>query len=218
MNCINQILLDLDGPLLDGKTKHYHCYRTILEKFEFKPIGFDEYWERKRNRENRRILLNMSGAEEIYDDFLSSWLDLIESPEMLALDKLQEGAVDCLRTWKEHGFQLNLVTMRRNSQATKEQLIKLKLSPLLDAVLVSNHDDGGFGKAEAVRRMFPGKLFTEHALWIGDTEADWDAAKSLGCGIVLLSNGLRNEAYLKTLDGAVVRPSIALIENEVLRN
>jgi phosphoglycolate phosphatase-like HAD superfamily hydrolase len=216
MSNIKQIFLDLDGPLLNGKERHYFCYRSILERFGFKPIGIDEYWETKRALVNRRDLLKMSGAEVIYDDFLAAWLLMIESPDVLVLDKVQEGAVDCLRSWKAQGIGLTLVTMRKNRQAVEEQLTRLKLRPLLDAVLVCDHADGGDGKADAVRSMFQGKLIKEHTLWIGDTEADWEAAKSLGYGVVLLSNGLRNEAYLRSLQGAVVKPSIASLKDEVM--
>lgn len=211
MSDIKQIFLDLDGPLLDGKERHYFCYRSILERFGFEPIGIDEYWENKRARGNRKDLLNMSGAGEIYDDFLSAWLALIESPEVLALDKVQEGAVDCLRDWKEQGIELVLVTLRKDRQAVEEQLTRLKLRPLLDAVLVCAHANGGGGKADAIRKMFPGASFEENALWIGDTEVDWEAARSLGCNIVLVANGLRCEEYLGTLKSAMIVPSISSI-------
>jgi phosphoglycolate phosphatase len=216
MSAIKQIFLDLDGPLLDGKERHYFCYRSILEKFGFKPIGLDEYWETKRALVNRLDLLKMSGAGDIYDDFLAAWLKMIESPDMLALDKVQESAIECLRSWKESGIKLTLVTMRRNKEALEKQLKLTGLHQFLDAVLVCNHDNGGEGKADAVRKYFPDSQF-ESALWIGDTEADGEAANSLGCAVVLLSNGLRNATYLKTVQGAIVRPSIASLKNEILR-
>lgn len=216
MSAVKKIFLDLDGPLLDGKERHYHCYRSILERFGFKPIGIDEYWKKKRALVNRRDLLSMSGAEEIYDDFLAAWLTLIESPDMLALDKVQEGAVDCLRSWKEQGIELTLVTMRKNKSALEEQLKSTGLRQHLDTVLACDHADGGVGKADAVRKCFQGKVNKGDTLWIGDTEADWDAATSLGCSVVLLSNGLRNEAYLRSLQGAVVKPSIASLKDNVL--
>ena len=216
MSYIKQIFLDLDGPLLDGKERHYHCYRSILEKFGFKPIGIDEYWEKKRALVNRRDLLSLSGAEVIYDDYLAAWLATIESPKMLALDKVQEGAVDRLRGWREQGIELVLVTLRKDKQALEEQLKLLGLRQFLDMVLVCDHAEGGEGKADAVRNFLQGKTLIENALWIGDTEADWEAAKSLGCGVVLLSNGLRNEAYLKSLEGVVVKSSITSLKDEVL--
>lgn len=205
MSHIKQIFLDLDGPLLDGKERHYHCYRSVLEKFGFKPIGIDEYWEKKRAMVNRRVLLSMSGAEEIYDDFLAAWLTMIESPDMLALDKVQESAVDCLRSWKEQGIELTLVTLRKNKQALDEQLKSTGLRQFLDTVLVCDHAEG---KADTVRRLFQDKTIVEDALWIGDTEADWEAANSLGVDVVLVSNGLRNKEYLIKMKGALVVPSI----------
>ncbi len=211
MSHIKLIFLDLDGPLLDGKERHYHCYRGILERFGFKPIGIDEYWEKKRALINRRDLLKMSDAEKIYDDFLAAWLSMIESQDMLAFDKVQDGAIDCLRSWKEQGIELTLVTMRKNRQALEEQLELTGLRQFFYAVLVCNHAEGGEGKAEAARCFYQSKVDIENALWIGDTEADWEAARSLGCKIVLVANGLRSEEYLGTLKNALVVPSISSI-------
>lgn len=216
MKDIKQIFLDLDGPLLDGKERHYQCYRSILERSGFTPIGIDDYWENKRAMVNRRDLLDMSGAGMIYDDFLTAWLSMIESPDMLAFDKVQVGALDCLRSWKEQGIELVLVTMRKNRQALEEQLELTGLRHFLDDVLVSDHADGGVGKADTVRNLFQGTFNKDCALWIGDTEADWEAANSLGCRVVLLANGLRSEAYLKSLQGSVVKQSITSLKDFVL--
>lgn len=215
MKVVKQIFLDLDGPLLDGKQRHYQCYRRVLESFGFKPIGLDEYWEGKRALVNRWDLLNMSGAGDIYDGFLEVWLSMIEAAEMLALDRVQQDAIECLRCWKKQGIELSLVTMRKNKSALEEQLISTGLRNFLDTVLVCDHADGGVGKAEAALKLFRGDLRKEDAVWIGDTEADWEAAKSIGCDIVLLSNGLRDEAYLRTLPGAIVKPSIGSLKNIV---
>jgi phosphoglycolate phosphatase-like HAD superfamily hydrolase len=212
MNDARQIFLDLDGPLLDGKAKHYYCYQSILMKYGFKPINVDKYWEMKRARVNRRELLSISGAEEIYDDFLASWLEIIESPEALAFDKVQEGAFDCLHDWKKRRIPVILVTRRKNKQALEEQLKRLELRSFLDAVLVCDHG-GGSGKADAVRKMYPAQIYSENTLWIGDTEDDWEASISLGCKVVLLSNGLRNEEFLGSLEGALVRPSIVSVKD-----
>lgn len=218
MHEIKKIFLDLDGPLLDGKERHYQCYRNILESSGFKPIGIEEYWGKKRALLNRRDLLNISGAEEIYDDFLAAWLSMIETPDMLALDKVQEGAIDCMRIWREQGVELVLVTMRKNMRALEEQLLSTGLRQFLDAVLVSSHAEGGEGKANRVRDTYSTKQFVKNALWIGDTEADWSAAQSLGCDVVLVSNGLRNEEYLKSLGSSKVIPSIKSLKNEESRS
>lgn len=215
MSNIQQIFLDLDGPLIDGKERHYFCYKSILEKFGFIPLGIDEYWEKKRSLVNRNDLLRLSGAENIYDDFLAEWLLIIESPDALAFDKVQDGAKDKLFNWKKQGLNLVLVTMRNNKQALEVQLIALGLNTLLNTVLFSNRESGGVGKANAVRHHFENEglaVQEEKSFWVGDTEADWEAAQSLGCSIVMVANGLRCEEYLNTLNNAQVVSSINLVD------
>jgi phosphoglycolate phosphatase-like HAD superfamily hydrolase len=212
MNLIKQIFIDLDGPLLDGKEKHYFCYQTILKNYDFEPIPIDEYWKKKRALFGRRDLLSLSGAEIIYDKFLITWLDMIESPEALALDKLQKEVINCLQIWSAKKIKLILVTMRKNKSSLEDQLTLIGLRPFLDAVLVCDHADGAEGKADVVRNNYPGYDFKDNSLWIGDTEIDWAAAQSLRCKCILLENGLRNGDYLRSLKSAVVKESIVSLK------
>ena len=212
MKDLTHIFLDLDGPLLDGKERHYFCYQQILKASAHTPLEIEQYWNYKKACGDLRGLLKMSGAEEIFDSFLTAWLSLIESPEALAFDKVQSGAIENLTGWKERGINLVLVTMRKQRQALYRQLDGLKLRPLLNAVLICEHDDGGRGKAAAVQELHSNASLAGRAVWIGDTEVDWEAAQTLGCRVVLVSNGLRDEACLQSLNGAVVVPSIASVE------
>jgi phosphoglycolate phosphatase-like HAD superfamily hydrolase len=211
MRHTKRIFIDLDGPLLDGKEKHYYCYRSIIEKFGFQPIDLEAYWKEKKSKLNRIELLKLSGAESIYSEFITSWIVLIESPEALSLDKVQKGAISCLKKWKRLGIELHLVTMRKNIRALEEQLNITGINKFINAIFVSDHEDGGVGKADVVRNNLHGKQFKHQTWWIGDTEADWEAARSLGCKIFLVSNGLRNEKYLGTLKNGIVIPSINAI-------
>ncbi|HMS83257.1 MAG TPA: HAD hydrolase-like protein [Nitrospira sp.] len=206
MNGIERIFVDLDGPVLDGKKRHYFCYRSILERSGYVPIGIDEYWGKKRAQIDRKALLRLSGAEGIYADFLAAWLLLIESPGALVLDEVQDGAAECLHGWKEQRLELVLVTMRRSKQALEDQLKLLGLYPIFNTVVVCDPINGS--KAGEVLKIYHDERLGEHSLWIGDTEADWEAAQALSCNIVLVANGLRCEDYLGTLKGALVVPSI----------
>ena len=87
MSALRQIFLDLDGPVLDGKERHYFCYRKILKKLGFEPVGIDEYWASKREKGNRRDLLKRSGAERAYDKFFAEWIFPRNAyPKMAAYD------------------------------------------------------------------------------------------------------------------------------------
>src|SRR5262249_1152691 len=119
---VRTVILDLDGPLLDGRDRHYACYRGILEAAGYVPGDADRYWEMKRNRAERRAHLAASGAEAIYEEFQRAWLDRIEAPELLALDRVQPGAPDVLGRWKDRGIQLVLATFRRHPDRLLDQL------------------------------------------------------------------------------------------------
>lgn len=205
---VKRIFLDLDGPLLDGRQKHYNTYKKILDYYGYKPIDIEAYWNKKRASLNRRDLLNLSGAIDIYDDFLKDWIALIETPEMLAFDLVQEGAIDCLIEWKKKELTVTLVTMRKNKRGLEGQLAALGLKRYLDMVLVCDHAQGGEGKAATVRGMFPDVDLTRNSVWIGDTEVDWEAAGILKCPIFLVSNGIRDQEYLKSLGGGFIAASI----------
>ena len=211
-----RIMLDVQpAPMHPKNGDGGTCYQTILRTFGVEPIGMNEYWDLKRARINRRELLAMSGAAQFYDQFLARWMEMIEQSSSLALDIVQEGVISRLQEWKRRGAGFYLVTMRRDKQALEDQMVDLNLRPLLDEVMIVDHTLGGEGKASAVRKRFPGKEIDGDCIWIGDTEADWEAGGSLGCRVILLFNGLRDEAYLRSLKGAVVRPSIAALSNDV---
>ena len=67
----------------------------------------------KRKRLSRKELLAISGASDIYDTFLSEWIQNIEQKQYLELDKVQTGAIAQLQKWNKIGLNIFLVTMRK---------------------------------------------------------------------------------------------------------
>lgn len=192
------IVLDLDGPILDGRLRHHECYRRILETAGVRPLPLDRYWALKRERVDRRRLLAESGAEALYDTFLASWLATIETPELLAFDRVQPGALETLRAWKDAGVPLALVTARRAEAELQDQLAALGLRPLFAAIVATPFAETGEAKASAFTARLGGAAPCRG--WIGDTEIDVDAARRLGVPSVAVTCGLRTAAYLQSLD------------------
>ena len=192
----NTIVLDLDGPLLDGRLRHYACYRSILEERGYVLVDEETYWRGKRARQNRRELLEASSAGEFYEEFLEQWIRRIEQPEMLALDRLQPDVLEILGNWKNQGATLVLATMRNNERNTLGQLESLGLASLLDEILITGSDDGGAGKSGGVARFLSNHP-TDHAIWVGDTEVDIQAARALGITAYAVTCGLRNREQLE---------------------
>lgn len=192
---ISTIVLDLDGPLLDGRLRHYSCYSGILKEQGFIPLDINSYWDGKRSRMDRRTLLKKSEAVEFYDEFLREWRQRIELPALLALDQLQPDVLSILSEWKDSEIELVIATMRNHASNAVDQLTSLGVMPLVNQVFVTGSDDGFGGKVEAVRRVLSGKL-PRTALWVGDTEVDIHAARSLGIPVCALTCGLRTQELL----------------------
>jgi phosphoglycolate phosphatase len=195
---IQFVILDLDGPILDGKFRHYACYSQILMEQGYTPISLESYWQMKREQVNRRGQLAASGAESIYEQFLLAWLELIEQPQFLKLDRPQPGIIDKLQQWRNSGIQLILVTLRRYPKRLQAQLVDLGLDTLLDYVLPCDHQLGGNGKVAQVKKVVP-LVSPENSIWIGDTEVDVEAARLFRCPIWAVTCGLRTELYLASL-------------------
>jgi phosphoglycolate phosphatase len=204
---IQNVILDLDGPLLDGKMKHYTCYSEILRGLNYEPIGMDAYWQMKRERVGLAETLAASAAGAISERFKASWLELIEQPRFLALDRLQPCALSKLRKWRELNLRLILVTQRQHAEHLKSQLVTLGLASVLNDVIVCRHSEGGRGKVQRLQQAIP-NISPEDCVWIGDSEIDVEAANSLGCPIWAVACGIRTADYLESLGADFVVPDI----------
>jgi phosphoglycolate phosphatase-like HAD superfamily hydrolase len=195
---INTIVLDLDGPLLEGMYRHYQCYSDILTEQGFVPISMPRYWEMKRNRIDRRQLLSLSKASNIYDLFLFEWLRRIETKKYLALDQLQTGVIDILQDWGENRKRLLLATMRNNSVNLHWQLRELGIAQFFNEIVVVGSGEAGANKSVKIKLLL-NNVSLDETIWIGDTEVDIHAARELGVKICALTCGLRASEYLASL-------------------
>jgi phosphoglycolate phosphatase len=206
------IILDLDGPVLDGKRRHYQCYKDILLEQGHAPIAIETYWEMKRNRIDRYEMLGLSDAESFYDDFLTTWMDRIEEKKYLSLDRLQIGAIRKLQNWKAAGVTLILATLRNNEDNLNWQLSALKLLPLLDKIIAvgTGTKEINMDKAKAVVRYIE-QINRDNVLWVGDTEVDILAARALDVKVCAVGCGLRTLEYLATLKPDFLVPGLCSI-------
>lgn len=207
--------MDLDGPLLDGKLRHYRCYSDILLKHGFEPQSIENYWKLKRARKSRREILLLSKALHIYNLFLSEWLDRVEGLDYLQFDCVQKAASKQLRKWRESGRRIFLVTMRSNRENLMEQLKLTGLLSYFDKIVVCKHVEGGAGKASQLLKEVP-SIEPQFSIWIGDTEADFDASRCMKCFSCLVVNGLRNREYLTALGPEFLKDDISQVNmNEI---
>jgi len=198
MIVIKTVVLDLDGPLLDGMYLHYQCYSDILTTRGFDPIPMHQYWEIKRNRLDRWQLQLLSNSAGIYHEFLAAWMGRIETKEYIALDRLQNHVVDILRDWKKSKIYLLLTTMQNNAANLHWQLGELGIAQFLDEVVVVGRSQAGASKLAKFRPLLNDIRLNE-VVWVGDTEVDIYAAREMVVEVCALPCGLRAEEYLASL-------------------
>jgi phosphoglycolate phosphatase-like HAD superfamily hydrolase len=203
------VVLDLDGPILECKARHYACYRDVCGRHGLNPLTPDEYWKRKRRRADSKDIFRASGATGDEELLLRSWIERVEEQTYLALDTLQPGAHETLAFWAANGARLLLATLRRNPDGLQEQLDSLGLTHLFEGIVVCDPSLGAKGKADAVARRARGTDLRA-STWIGDTEVDADAAGLLQCSkVFLVTCGIRDEESLRSLNVGEVIENLA---------
>jgi phosphoglycolate phosphatase-like HAD superfamily hydrolase len=208
---IDTVVVDLDGPILDVRRRHYRCYAGILAEHGYPAVAPDRYWAMKRRRVEPRRLLAASGAEALHGRFQRAWRERIEGHDLLALDRAQPGARRRLREWHDRRVRLILATLRHHPDRAAEQVGRLGLSGLFWRIVVSADAMGGAGKGRAVLREVPW-LDPARCLWVGDTEADAEAAAVVGCRAWLVICGIRSKELLAPLAPGRVAARLAGVD------
>ncbi len=195
------LFLDLDGTLLDDTQRHYASYVDILGLPDLRgvPIPEKEYWGLRREGKPVDDILRASRLFPTkFKLFGERFADRVETPEMLALDTVREGVETALGKLYTK-TPIVLVTQRRDGTELKNQLARLKLAKFFAEVLFGappvgrrvTKDDRWQHKAGLLRARY--KLLPTQAMFIGDTEHDVKAARSLGFEVWLVEGGHRTK-------------------------
>lgn len=192
----DNVFIDLDGTVLDGKQRHYRCYCSIIKDYNGIPLDIEMYWKLKRGRISALDLLKLSQCNMTSTDFIKIWIEKIERKEFLQFDILKEGASEKIIQFREAAERINLVTMRKNKENLFWQLKNLGIFRLFDEIIVANET-----KEAALSRFRK-----SYSVIIGDTEADIYAAEKLDFIFLGIENGLR---YPKIFKGKKSYPEFA---------
>lgn len=207
------IILDLDGTILEGKLRHYQCYYDILSQLQKKTLPLTTYWQLKRRGYKLPQILQLTQADDQVNTFSQYWLENIEAKKYLQLDELFPEVMTILQQWRQQGIKILLTTLRKNSENLYWQLDYLKIVSLFDQVIVA---------ASATEKAMGAKKFITpdeaQSLWIGDTEVDYQAAKQLNVPVCLVSSGLREQEFLQALQPQFLADNIAAFAKKLVIN
>jgi phosphoglycolate phosphatase-like HAD superfamily hydrolase len=199
------IFWDLDGPILDVSGKYYAVYRDLVRARGGVPLEREDYWNRKRTRESDEAILALSGLHGWTEEYRELRRTRIETDAYAALDRVWP-PIPALLARLAHSWTLVLVTLRNERAPLLRQLDRLALRPHFRSIITAAGEGGdgkrGQLKAAAVR----GALGTvpSQGWFIGDTETDSVAGRSLGMRTALVTFGIRTRERLEQLSPDVL--------------
>jgi phosphoglycolate phosphatase-like HAD superfamily hydrolase len=195
------LFLDFDGTLLDDTARHYATYVELLSQPDLRglPIPEREYWGlRRENKPVDDILRRSRLFPTKFKQFAERFAERVETPEMLMLDKVRPGTETALGKLYTK-TPIVLCTQRRDGDALKNQLASVGLDKYFAEVLFGapkpgrrvTKDDRWQHKASLIKARY--RILPQNALYIGDTENDVQAARSLKFEVWLVEGGHRTK-------------------------
>jgi phosphoglycolate phosphatase-like HAD superfamily hydrolase len=211
------LFIDLDGTILDVTARHYATYLEVLSMADMRgaPIPQKEYWGLRREAKPLEELLKMSRLFPTkLKTFMERFEQRIETPEMLALDTVRTGTETALGKLYTK-TPIILITQRKDPGNLESQLASLKIRKYFAEVLSGAPDKGRRvdkdarwkHKAGLIRARY--RMLPTEALYIGDTETDVKAAKSVGFEVHLLEGGHRTKELQIKADPDRIAPDLA---------
>ena len=190
----NSLAFDFDGTLVNCKTRQTEVLRSILRRKECNmlQLDFNKWWKYKTNGSSTfDALVKMKVSGEIAKYISKSWIDIIENPEWLDLDKLNDNVIPLLSQLNNSNKPTFIVTARKSEYFFLNQIKKLSIDQHFNKYFVVDPNQSKEQKIEILRKLKP-------SLFIGDTENDFFSANESGVKFIAVSSGQRSKQFLSS--------------------
>ena len=198
------VIFDLDGTLLNTLDDLRDSVNAVMKKYGYPQHSLDQIRTFVGNGIGKLMERSVPGGreneqfEQAFADFKSYYTDHCQIKT-----KPYDGVVDLMKCLSEQGFKLAIVS-NKNDAAVKE----------LNEIYFSRYTNAAIGERKGVRRKpAPDSVYAaldqlgsdiEKAVYIGDSDVDYEAAVHCGMDCILVSWGFRDRELLESFDGAVV--------------
>jgi phosphoglycolate phosphatase len=230
------IFCDFDGPIVDVSDRYYSTYHQALTDtaqfyralspqrstdldfpLKLTILSKAQFWQMKQNRVPDLEIAHQSGltVEEI-DFFIQRVAEIVNSADLLQLDKLQPGVDWALNLLRSQGSKLILVTLRDRDEAI-EFLEQHGLRQLFAGIYGTTNSQAAYQNYAQVKTQLLEQAMREHQVtqmdadwsWmIGDTEADILAGRAMEIPTIGLTCGIRSERQLSQLQPTLIKTDL----------
>lgn len=188
------IIFDLDGTLIDSFHRHYVVLYNALKYFDVSDIGWlDEQVFRfcKRNGKSTELYLRgHSGLEDSdIESLIDYWKSHIEDIEILKYDCLFGDTWECLDILKNN-HDLFFLSSRSIPENLEAEMRWLGIDKFVKESYIVSPPQATEKKYDRLKNFD-----RRDAIFVGDTEMDYDAANKSGIPFVALNRGFRSRAY-----------------------
>ena len=200
----NTVIFDLDGTLLNTLEDLRDSVNVIMERFGWQQHSLEQIRRFVGNGIGKLMERSIPGGRE-NEAFEEAFLQFraYYTEHCRIKTRPYDGVLDLMRTLSEHGFRLGIVS-NKNDAAVKE----------LNEIYFSQYTGVAIGDREGARRKpAPDSVYAEleelgseaeEAVYIGDSEVDYETAKNSGLRCILVSWGFRDRELLESFEYATV--------------
>jgi phosphoglycolate phosphatase-like HAD superfamily hydrolase len=183
------IVVDLDGTLITARERQSLLLKAVAARYEIELFP-EQIWSMKREGASNVFLLHKLGVkQDLIARIASAWKHEIESPYWLDMDSLFVDVRSCLHKLSVAGFEVCVLTARKNEYLLRYQLFKLGIVGRVSRVMCVDPFEAEKRKSDILLEMRPFCM-------VGDSETDCRAAASAGVKFYGVATGQRSERYL----------------------
>lgn len=205
-----KIAFDLDGTLITAKERQTLLLAAAAKAYGI-DIDVDRLWELKREGASNLIALNKIGVKELLAAKIDAvWRYEIESFYWLGLDQVYSDVINFLQNLTCSGASLYLITARRSEFLLTQQLRRLQLLKFFSTITCVSPFNAVAEKARVLNKLNPD-------FFVGDSEADFNAAAWANVKFLGVCTGQRSKGYLENLGAGNVVNSLSSLAPLLLK-
>lgn len=183
-----KISFDLDGTLLNSLPRHEMVLDDVLKERHINLCIKNFLNEKRQGKSTSLFLLENGIFDPLNEELVESWCKRIEQSSYLESDVLYLG-VSSLLLELTKTCELELITARNDKQAVLKQLKDLGIIGFFSDVHVVDPKETIKCKSEILAS-------NSSDLYIGDTEADYEAARTAAVDFIAVNYGIRHASFL----------------------